>query len=194
MIEIASIPVRGNVSIRVTKDGKLLEERSNHNVIIVDLLRVIMSQLIPKNTSTSVAITSTGRPNIPINETGPDNSFSIAYMKIGYTDDSSIDTGVVSKLDTNINSTAYELLKITKCVPTANSISFYASKSIDLGDSSKFFFEAGLFCPNVANKTIPAVGSVNQSELILVAHQIYDFLQAPSGSTIEFEWTLIFQE
>lgn len=193
MKDTYNIPVRGQVAIRVVKDGKVVAERVNPNVVIVDLLRIIMAQLIPKNTSTTNAITAAGRPNINVNQiTGPDNSNTIAYMKIGYTQDSSISTGVTSKLDTNINSPTFETLKIYKCVPTSASISLYASKSITAEDTTKFYYEAGLFCPNTVNSAVP--DSPNNSALILVAHQIFDFVQAPQNSTVEFEWTLIFQE
>lgn len=193
MIDNIRLPVKGSVSIKVVKDSRVLSTVTNSNVVVIDLLRVVLAQLVPKGTSQVSSISKTDRPTIYFNNVlGPDNTNSLAYIKAGYSADGSSPNTAVSKLDTAMFKSTYDILKVSECIVTDTSITLVAKKSITSLDASKFYVEVGLFTPGSSNTSIP--DSPNESSMRLVAHQLHSALQAPSGASIEYEWTLIFQE
>jgi hypothetical protein len=192
ILDKTKVPVSGRVSIVVRKDSEIVNTVQVQNAVIVDLLRVIISQLVPKNTSTSAVIDSDGRPDIILNQsTGPTNSNTLAYIRAGYSTQQT-QLPPVSKTDTAMFSQTFDTMRISKSVVTENSITVTASKSVSELDSLKLYTEVGLYTAGSANSNLPEVP--NNTGMLLMAHQIHSQLTAPVGSTIEYEWTLLFQE
>lgn len=192
ILDNTRVPISGRVSVVISKDSTVLSTLQVQNAVIVDLLRVIISQLVPKNTSTAGVIPSDGRPDVTLSQTlGPTNANTIAYIRAGYSN-TQTQLPAVSKTDTAMFSQTYDTIKISKSVLTDNSITVTASKSISEADSLKVYTEVGLYTAGQSNSSLPDVPS--SAGMLLVAHQIHSQLTAPVGSTIEYEWTLLFQE
>jgi hypothetical protein len=192
MLDKTKVPVSGRVSIVVRKDYEILNTVQVQNAVIVDLLRIIISQLVPKNTSSTGVIDSEGRPDVLFSESlGPTNSNTLAYIRAGYSTQQT-QLPPVSKTDTAMFSQTFDTMRISKSVVTENSITVTASKSVSESDSLKLYTEVGLYTAGSANSSLPEVPS--NTGMLLMAHQIHSQLTAPVGSTIEYEWTLLFQE
>jgi hypothetical protein len=192
MLDKTKVPVSGRVSIVVRKDYEIVNTVQVQNAVIVDLLRIIISQLVPKNTSSTGVIDSEGRPDVLFSESlGPTNSNTLAYIRAGYSTQQT-QLPPVSKTDTAMFSQTFDTMRISKSVVTENSITVTASKSVSESDSLKLYTEVGLYTAGSANSSLPEVPS--NTGMLLMAHQIHSQLTAPVGSTIEYEWTLLFQE
>ncbi len=192
MRDIYSIPIKGNVRISVTRGHETLRVLDNHNSVIVDILRSIIAQLVPKGTSSSSIITSPDRPNISIGiANGPDNRNTLAYIRLGYSLTGE-PVAAATTLDTAMSNSAFDTIKVSGCACTDTSITITASKSIDAADSLKYYTEVGLFTPGELNLSVP--DSPTTTGMRMMAHQVHSAIRAPEGAVVEYEWTLLFQE
>lgn len=186
------LPVKGRVRISVTRRSETIKVLDNHNVVIVDILRNIIAQLVPKGTSSSSSIVSGSRPAISIGSAnGPDNRNALAYIRLGYSLDNS-EIPAVSSSDTEIFNDNFDTIKISSCVCTDTSITLIANKSISAADTAKYYTEVGLFTPGELNLNVP--DAPVSSSMRMMAHQVHSAIRAPEGANIEYEWTLLFQE
>ena len=186
------IPLKGNVRISVTRGSETLRVVDNHNAVIVDILRTIIAQLVPKGTSSSSIIQSQGRPTISLgNIDGPDNRNTLAYIRIGYSLTGSQISGATTT-DTSMFNQSFDTIKVSSCICTDTSITITASKNVSEADSLKYYTEVGLYTPGELNLSVPE--SPTPTGMRMMAHQVHSAIRAPQGSVIEYEWTLLFQE
>jgi hypothetical protein len=199
--------VRGSVRIEVlNSEGMLIHSQETPNTLVLEAPKIMLGNLIgPGLTGGAPAAfdsTDPQRPSIQAGGTeGASPRLSISYIQLGFVESPALpENVVVSPQDTlplGASST------VTKLLTSANlgeySAQFICSFDVTADTSSRSYFEAALLCPALDMQLElplpdPEDAGFDESNQVMFAHQTHTPIQASSGSTIRYTWTITMQE
>ena len=200
-------PIKGHVKVEVIEpSGSSKTVVDKKNTLVKEAPKAILGQLVAPtllSSNTTFPKTDSSRPDIIAYAAGPQSNNSIGYMKFGYyTDSESVTSITVAATDQGMGSANDHI--ITEVIDSSTiqeySVQFVCEFEVTSSTAANNYIEAGLFTvgANYDSETsalvAPSAGTFNDSSLRMLAHQSHTAVQASSGSTIRYTWTLTMQE
>ena len=204
--------LQGTVVVEViTPEGEVILKSAKKNTLVKEAPKILLGNILPyiNGVSDSRSFSNgadSGRPTISPGDGGPNSTLAISYVALGYYEDGEADPNLSA---VTINDTSMQVAsnRITHKVLTdytlgQYSVSYIASFTVDQSSENRNYVEASLMCPALAMGSgsgymeipDPDGGLFDPSELVMFAHQIHNAVQASSGSTIKYTWTISMQE
>jgi|11BtaG_2_1085332.scaffolds.fasta_scaffold02191_2 hypothetical protein len=200
-------PIKGHVKVEVIEpSGNCKTVVNKKNTLVKEAPKAILGQLVAPtllSSNTTFPKTDASRPDILAYAAGPQNNNSIGYMKFGYyTEGESATSITVAATDSTMGSASNHVL--TEVIDSSTiqeySIQFVCEFAVTEATATNNYVEAGLFTVGANYDTgtsallAPSAGTFNSASLRMLAHQSHTAVQASSGSTIRYTWTLTMQE
>lgn len=200
--------VKGSVKIEIITKGKVVKTQETPNTLVLEAPKIMLGNIIGPNLtggSTSDFVNSdAGRPLISAGgSSGPSAKLSINYLRLGYMEG----TDIVEPIDISATDTLPigATLGVTKLLTGADlgeySVQFICSFEVTDDTANRNYFEAALLCPALVqdgNAIAPDPeqedSGYDEANQVMFAHQTHTPIQASSGSTIRYTWTITMQE
>ena len=200
-------PIKGHVKVEVIEpSGHSKTVVDKKNTLVKEAPKAILGQLVAPtllSSDTTFPKTDPARPDIIAYTAGPQSDNSIGYMKFGYYADNEPVTSIaVAATDYNLGSASDHA--VTEVIDSSTiqeySVQFICEFEVTNDTATNNYIEAGLFTvgSNYDSATsalvAPDAAAFNNASLRMLAHQSHTAVQASSGSTIRYTWTLTMQE
>lgn len=200
--------LRGEVTIEViSAEGEVVYKSTKPNTLVKESPKILLGNIVPHISGVSGTKNfgnEAGRPMIGPKDSGPSSKLAVSYMSLGYyeAENPAPNLAPVSADDLVLSSGNLYHSRMTDYALGDYSVSFMSSFEVDATNESRRYVEAALMCPALSEgaelgaSTIPVEGdpSFDSNHLVMFAHQIHNVVQASSGSTIKYTWTISMQE
>jgi len=201
--------VKGSIKIEVITDGEVVKKHETPNTLVLEAPKIMLGNLIAPhitgNNLASFTNTDVNRPTISSGGThGVNPNLAVTYLQLGYVEDPDpVQNVVVSANDSSLGATLTVTKSLTDIELGEYSLQFICSFEVTNATADRNYFEAALLCP--ALNPIVVVGPAppdpsdaqsgfDSSHQVMFAHQTHTAIQASSGSTIRYTWTITMQE
>jgi len=200
-------PIKGHVKVEVIEpSGNSRTMVDKKNTLVKEAPKAILGQLVAPtllSSNTTFPKTNPARPDIIAYSSGPQSNNSIGYMQFGYYEDGEpIGNITVAATDQGMESASDHI--ITEVIDSSNiqeySVQFICEFEVTNSTSTHNYIEAGLFTvganydSGTSSLVAPSALDFDSASLRMLAHQSHTAVQASSGSTIRYTWTLTMQE
>lgn len=201
--------LRGEVTIEViSPGGEVVYKSTKPNTLVKESPKILLGNIVPYISGTSGNKNfgnDAGRPVIGPKDSGPSSKLAVSYMSLGYYEQGNLapNLSAVSAEDTALSPDLDKYHSpITDYDLGDYSVSYISSFQVDDSNESRRYVEAALMCPALSNgaelgtNRLPVEGEAgfDANDLVMFAHQIHNVVQAGSGSTIKYTWTISMQE
>lgn len=200
-------PIKGHIKVEVIEpSGNSKTVVDKKNTLVKEAPKAILGQLVAPtllSSDTTFPKTDPTRPDMIAYAAGPQSNNSIGYMKFGYYADNEAVTSVsVASTDQSMGSASDHV--ITEVIDSSTiqeySVQFVCEFEVTQATATNNYIEAGLFTVGAnydsgnGSLVAPSDNQFDSASLRMLAHQSHTAVQASSGSTIRYTWTLTMQE
>ena len=195
----------GHVRVEKIEDGTKVILVDKKNTLVKESPKIILSQLLTPSLvadSTAFDKQDNARPDVYAWASGPSHYNSVGYMHFGYYEDGEADPQiVVSSSDYALSSAADRIVKlpITSITVQEYSVKFVCQFQVTENTADYNYVEAALYTTgnnldNAGTVLDPTDANYSSNTPLMFAHQSHTAVQASTGSTIVYTWTVAMQE
>lgn len=200
--------VRGSVKIEVIRNGMVVKAQQTPNTLVLEAPKIMLGNIIGPNLTggdtANFTNTDSNRPTIRAGGyQGPSSKLSVNYLRLGYVEG----TDEVEPISVSANDLLPigATLGVTKLLTGVQlgeySVQFICSFEVTDATANRNYFEAALLCPALSEFGTTYMPDpeqegtdYNEANQVMFAHQTHTPIQASSGSTIRYTWTITMQE
>lgn len=195
----------GHVKVEKIENGNRVTLVDKRNTLVKESPKIILSQLLTPSLvadNTAFDKQDNARPDVYAWASGPSHYNSVGYMHFGYYEDGEADPEiVVSSTDYELSSVAIQTVKlpITSITVQEYSVKFVCQFQVTQATATHNYVEAALYTTgdnldDTGTVLDPTDGDYSSNTPLMFAHQSHTAVQASTGSTIVYTWTVAMQE
>lgn len=195
----------GHVKVEKIENGNRVTLVDKKNTLVKESPKIILSQLLTPSLvadNTAFDKQDNARPDVYAWASGPSQYNSVGYMHFGYYEDGEADPEiVVSSTDYDLSSASDRTVKlpITSITVQEYSVKFVCQFQVTNLTADYNYVEAALYTTgdnidNAGTVLDPTDASYSSNTPLMFAHQSHTAVQASTGSTIVYTWTVAMQE